>query len=129
MSNYKILIDSSVWIEYFKNGNIQLMDDLLNEGFACINDIILTELQPVLKHRNRLDILDGLYALEKIPLKIDWGAIRTYQLLNLQNGINKVGIPDLIILQQVIDEKISLFSFDKHFMMMSNHLNFEVLTN
>lgn len=129
MSNYKILIDSSVWIEYFKNGNIQLMDDLLNEGFACINDIILTELHPILKHRNRLDILDGLYALEKIPLKIDWGAIRTYQLLNLQNGINKVGIPDLIILQQVIDEKISLFSFDKHFMMMSNHLNFEVLTN
>lgn len=129
MSNYKILIDSSVWIEYFKNGNIQLMDDLLNEGFACINDIILTELQPILKHRNRLDILDGLYALEKIPLKIDWGAIRTYQLLNLQNGINKVGIPDLIILQQVIDEKISLFSFDKHFKMMSNHLNFEILTN
>lgn len=129
MSNYKILIDSSVWIEYFKNGNIPLMDDLLNEGFACINDIILTELHPILKHRNRLDILDGLYALEKIPLKIDWGAIRTYQLLNLQNGINKVGIPDLIILQQVIDEKISLFSFDKHFMMMSNHLNFEVLTN
>src|SRR5690606_23343693 len=129
MSNYKILIDSSVWIEYFRNGNIPLIDKCLNDDFACINDIILTELQPVLKHRRRQDILEGLNALEKIPLKIDWEIIRTYQLLNLQNGINKVGIPDLIILQQVISEKITLFSFDKHFRLMNQFLNFELLSH
>lgn len=129
MSNYKILIDSSVWIEYFKNGNIPLIDQLLKEGFACINDVILTELEPVLKHRKRLDILEGLNAIEKVPLKIDWEIIKTYQLLNLQNGINKVGIPDLIILQQVLSEKITLFSFDKHFKMMNKFLSFELLSN
>lgn len=128
MSNYKILIDSSVWIEYFKNGNIPFIDKLLEEGFACINDIILTELQPVLKHRRRHDILEGLNALEKIPLKIDWEIIRTYQLLNLQNGINKVGISDLIILQQVISQKITLFSYDKHFHLMNSFLNFELIS-
>jgi len=32
--------------------------------------------------------------------------------MNLKNGINKVGIPDLMILQQVIEQKMSLFSFD-----------------
>jgi len=47
--------------------------------------------------------------------------------MNLQNGINNVGIPDLIILQQVIGQKISLFSFDKHFKLMQNHLNFELI--
>ncbi|HLV23837.1 MAG TPA: PIN domain-containing protein [Moheibacter sp.] len=129
MSNYKVLIDSSVWIEYFKNGNIPLIDQLLKEGFACINDVILTELEPVLKHRKRLDILEGLNAIEKVPLKIDWEIIKTYQLLNLQNGINKVGIPDLIILQQVISEKITLFSFDKHFRLMNKFLNFELLSH
>lgn len=129
MSNYKVLIDSSVWIEYFKNGNIPLIDQLLKEGFACINDVILTELEPVLKHRKRLDILEGLNAIEKVPLKIDWEIIKTYQLLNLQNGINKVGIPDLIILQQVLSEKITLFSFDKHFKMMNKFLSFELLSN
>ena len=63
-----------------------------------------------------------------IPLTIDWEIIRDYQLMNLQNGINKVGIPDLIILQQVIDQKITLFSFDKHFRLMQAYLNFELMS-
>lgn len=128
MSNYKVLIDSSVWIEYFRNGNIPLMDRLLSEGFICINDIILTELEPVLKFRKRRDILSSLNAVEKIPLRIDWEIIRVYQLLNLQNGLNKIGIPDLIILQQVISKKIILFSFDKHFKLMKQFLNFELIS-
>lgn len=128
MSRYKVLIDSSVWIEYFRHGNIPLIDKLLEEGFAVINDLILTELQPILIHRKRQDILEGLLALERIPMRIDWEMIRAYQLLNLQNGINKVGIPDLLILQQVIDEKISLFSFDKDFQLMQDFLYFELIS-
>jgi len=127
MSNYKVLVDSSVWIEYFRKGNIPLIDHLLQESLACTNELILTELQPVLKHRKRTDILEGLYALERIPMRIDWTIVRAYQLMNLQNGINKVGIPDLIILHQVIDEKIALFSFDKHFKMMNEYVNFELV--
>ncbi|MEX0905048.1 MAG: hypothetical protein WD604_08925 [Balneolaceae bacterium] len=65
-------------------------------------------------------------AIERIPLTLDWQIIREYQLMNLNNGINKVGIPGLIILQQVIDQKIAFFSFDKHFIMMQRHLNFEL---
>ncbi|EMS34223.1 hypothetical protein C943_04041 [Mariniradius saccharolyticus AK6] len=45
------------------------------------------------------------------------------------NGVNKVGIPDLIILQQTIDEKISLFTFDKHFSLMKGHLEFELISS
>lgn len=54
MSNYKILIDSSMWIEYFKNGNIPFIDKLLEDGFACINDVILMELQLVINIENDL---------------------------------------------------------------------------
>lgn len=73
--------------------------------------------------------LEGLLALELIPLQIDWKLIRAYQLINLQNGINKVGLPDLMIIQQVIEEKMALFSFDKHFKLMNEHLNFESISN
>jgi|SRR5699024_2714640 len=129
MSNYKVLIDSSVWIEYFRKGDIPFLDQLLKEGFACVNELILIELQPVLIHRKRNDILEGLLALELIPLQIDWKLIRAYQLINLQNGINKVGLPDLMVIQQVIEKKIALFSFDKHFKLMNEHLNFELISN
>ncbi len=127
MSSYKVLIDSSVWIDYFKSGNIALLDKLLEEDLVCTNDLILTELVPALSHHNRNDIIDSLYVLENIPLKKDWKIIRNHQFLNLRNGINKVGIPDLMILQQVIDEKITLFSFDKHFRLMNAFLNFELV--
>lgn len=49
-----------------------------------------------------------------------WGIVRDYQLMDLQKGIKKVGIPELIILQHVIDQKIPLFSFNKHFKLMQN---------
>lgn len=127
MSRYNVLVDSSLWIEYFKSGGIEKLDRLIEEDLACINELILTELAPSLMLKNETDILEGLQALSIIPLNIDWEIVRDYQLINLQNGINKIGISDLIILQQVIDEKITLFSFDKHFQLMQNKLNFDLM--
>lgn len=128
MSAYKVLIDSSVWIHYFKSGGHQKLDRLIEEDLACINELILTELAPALILKNETDILEGLYAIDMIPLNIDWDIIQSYQLMNMKIGINNVGIPDLIILQQVIDQKISLFSIDKHFKLMQNHLSFDLIT-
>ncbi len=126
MSRYQVLIDSSVWVSYFKNGQPEVIDRLILEDLVCVNEIIFTELAPVLQKQNEMSALEGLAALERVPLNIDWEIIRKYQLMNLQNGINHVGIPDLIILQQVIDQKLTLFSFDKHFRLMQDHLNFDL---
>jgi len=128
MSRYSVLIDSSVWIEYFKSGGLEKLDRLIEEDLACINELILTELAPAFMLKNETDILEGLQAISIIPLNVDWEIVRDYQLMNLNNGINKVGIPDLIILQQVIDEKITLFSFDKHFRLMQSQLNFDLIS-
>jgi predicted nucleic acid-binding protein len=128
MSAYNILIDSSVWIEYFRSGKPAKLDRIIEEDLVCINELILTELAPSLMLKKETEILEGLNAIEIIPLNIDWDIIRDYQLMNLQNGINNVGIPDLIILQQVIEQKMSLFSFDKHFKLMQKHLHFELIT-
>jgi predicted nucleic acid-binding protein len=122
-----VLVDSSVWIEYFKSGGIEKLDRLIEEDLACSNELILTELAPALMLRGETDILEGLQAISMIPLNVDWEIVRDYQLINLKNGINKVGIPDLIILQQVIDEKITLFSFDKHFRLMQDYLSFDLI--
>jgi predicted nucleic acid-binding protein len=128
MSAYSILIDSSVWIEYFRTGKPEKLDRIIEEDLACINELILTELAPSLMMKNETDIIEGLQAIEMIPMNIDWDIVRDYQLMNLQNGLNKIGIPDLIILQQAIDQKITLFSFDRHFKLMQNHLNFDLIS-
>ena len=128
MSRYSVLVDSSVWIEYFKSSGLEKLDRLIEEDLACINELILTELAPSLLLRDETDVLEGLQALSMIPLNVDWEIVRDYQLMNLKSGINKVGIPDLIILQQVIDEKITLFSFDKHFRLMQRQLSFDLIS-
>ncbi|MDH5399414.1 MAG: PIN domain-containing protein [Cyclobacteriaceae bacterium] len=129
MSRYKVLVDSSVWIDYFRLGGIPTLDRLIEEDLVCINELIYTELAPYLMNKQRKDILESLNSIEKIQLKIDWHAIRAFQYLNIQKGINKVGIPDLIILQQVIEEKLTLFSFDKHFKLMNGFLKFDLVNS
>ncbi len=123
----KVLVDSSVWIDYFRNGANPLLDRLITEDLVVINDIILTELIPTLELRQQKEVIESLENLKTIPLSIDWTLIRKYQTLNLKNGINKVGIPDLLIIQQVIESNLTLYSFDKHFGQMSNHLAFKFI--
>jgi hypothetical protein len=42
-----VLVDSSVWIEYFRNGNnLNELDILIDENLVLINDLILSELIP-----------------------------------------------------------------------------------
>jgi predicted nucleic acid-binding protein len=123
----KVLVDTSVWIEYFRTGLVDQMDQLLEEDLIVTNDIILTELIPALALQKHTQVIDSLTCLNLIPLQIDWELIRRYQLINLENGINKVAIPDLIILQQTIEHSLVLFSLDKHFRLMSNHYDFKLI--
>ena len=127
MTRARILVDSSVWIDFFRTSKSTSLNLYLEEDLVSINDIILSELVPKLLLERKTEIVEGLFSLEKFPLNIDWDLIRYYQVLNLKNGINKVGIPDLIILQQVIEEKLTLFSFDKHFRLMQNFLKFDLI--
>lgn len=101
----------------------------MEEDLECTNELILTELVPTLLHQKRGDIVEILYSLEKIPLNIDWEIIRELKILNLKNGINRVGIPDLIIIQQVMDQNMTLFSFEKYFLLMKNQLKFELISS
>jgi len=121
----QVLVDSSIWIDYFREGQYDQLDQLIERDLVVTNDIILTELLPSLNMVNAKDAINGLLSIPRIPLLIDWDIIRRYQLLNLRSGINKVGIPDLIILEQVIAEQLSLFSRDKHFDLMRQHLEFK----
>ena len=124
----KVLVDSSVWIDFFRQGGDGTLDRLIDEYLVVTNDVILTELLPSLKILNQQEVIDSLLSFERVPMQIDWTLIQYYQFINLQNGINKVGIPDLLILQQTIESNLSLYTLDKHFKLMQNHFEFALLT-
>ena len=114
-----ILVDTSIWIEYFKgNSEYLILNNLIDDNTLCVNDIILSELIPSIIHKKEMLLKDLLYSVTKIPLNIEWKQIISMQILNLKNGINKVGIPDIIIAQNTIANNLELFTQDSHFDLM-----------
>ncbi len=123
-----ILVDTSVWIDYFRHGNRSSnLDHFIDQNIICTNDLILAELVPYLKIKKLKKIISLLYAVNRIPLQVQWPKIIDFQTLCLQNGINKVGVPDLIILDNVLQNNLVLFSFDKHFRLLNELIKFELL--
>jgi predicted nucleic acid-binding protein len=125
-----VLVDSSVWIDYFRNGknvNIPYFEDIIDNNQICINDLILAELLPFLKVQKQNDLIDILLSIKNIPLAINWEQIINFQFKNVKNGINNIGIPDLIILQNVIDNSLTLYSLDKHFKLMNKLYKYEII--
>lgn len=120
------LVDSSVWIS-FLNGYDTSLDDLIPKNKAVTNEVIMMELVPffhALKNRYSLDLVKGA---KLVPLKIDWDHLSELRVKNLQNGINKVGIPDLLILQQALQNKLPICTLDKHFKLMQEIFDFELI--
>ena len=118
----KILIDSSVWISFFKgNEEGKLLFPLLDSNQVCVNDLILAELIPSLLQKKEETLVGLLRSIEKTSIDIDWEEIISMQAINLKNGLNRVGVPDLIIAQNAIQNRLRLFSFDKHFEIMKSY--------
>jgi predicted nucleic acid-binding protein len=124
----KILVDSSIWIGYFRSQkSFPILDDLILENQVCVNDLILAELLPCLYTKKEYEVIESLKTIEKTVMNINWEIIIRMQSENLKNGINKVGIPNLIILQNVIQNNLILFSEDRHFELMKNFFEFRLL--
>jgi predicted nucleic acid-binding protein len=127
-----VLIDSSVWIEYFRDKDSIVgseVDKLLDSDNIVLNDLILVELIPYLQIKKKNELIKILQAFEKLPINVDWDEVLRLQITNLKNGINKVGIPDLIILQNTIQNNVELFSKDRHFYLMRKTIRFNLYMN
>jgi len=82
-----VLVDTSIWIDYFRGGNDSAqMDFLIDENLLVTNDLILTELIPFLKVRNETKIIDLLQNINKLEISIlDFACYKKYFII-LKNG-------------------------------------------
>ncbi len=125
----QILIDSSVWIDYFRSGtHTSKLDTYIDQNLVCTNHLILAELIPFLKVKKQFKVIKLLESLTNITLNINWDNIINLQTTCIQKGINKVGIPDLLILDNVIQNELVLYTIDKHFKQINKHISFEMIS-
>ena len=124
----QILVDSSVWIDYFREGrNSEKLDYFIDENIVVINDLILAELVPFLKIKKKHKIINLLNSIKKLSLDIHWEQIIDYQLKCLRKGINNIGLPDLIIVQNAIQNYCEIYSLDNHFRLMRNAIEMKLI--
>ncbi len=122
-----VLVDTSIWIDYFRGGNKSIqMDFLIDENLLVTNNLILTELIPFLKLRNETQLIDLLYKINRLELSINWNEIINYQYKCLSNGLNSIGIPDLIIAQNAKQNGCKIYTLDNHFDLMKNILSLQI---
>ena len=124
----KVLVDSSIWVDYFR-GVVEdaKLDFLIDENLVVVNDLILTELIPVLHLRKQNKLINLMQEIACPPMHIDWDGLVQMQIVCLQQGINKVGIPDLIIVQHALQNQLELYTRDKHFKSIAKHVPLSLL--
>jgi predicted nucleic acid-binding protein len=119
-----VLVDTSVWIDYFRGGNDSIqMDFLIDQNLLVTNDLILAELIPFLKVRNEKRLINLLYNISRLELSINWNEIIDHQYKCLTKGLNGVGIPDLLIAQNAKQNNCKIYTLDSHFDLMKNILS------
>ena len=122
-----ILVDSSVWIDYFRDmGQSDALELLIEENLVVTNELILAELIPPLNLRKEHVLTSLLREIKRQPMFVDWNEIIKIQTECLRNGINGIGIPDLIIVQNATQGGLKLLSNDNHFALIAQCTSLEL---
>ena len=122
-----VLVDTSIWIDYFKGGSSSKdLDVLIDENLVVTNDIILAELVPCLKIKKQDAVVKLLQEINRYPMQINWDEIVEFQVKCLQAGANGVGIPDLIIAQNAKLNNCKIYSLDKHFALLKQVIKIQL---
>jgi len=119
----KILCDTSALIEYF-DGNplFSFVGNLVFNDLLVINEVVLTEFLPSLIKDEIFRIAAIANKIERIPMNINWKEISDYKIMLMKNGHPRVGILDLLIAQNCIQNDVEVISHDKHFEVMAKFL-------
>lgn len=128
-----ILVDSSVWIDYFRgkvNRQTERLDELLGQVLLCVGDLILTEvLRGFTDERDFVKakkLLTSLIVIDIGGYDIAIQAARNFRVLR-SVGITVRKTIDTIIATRCIESGYELLHNDRDFDAFAEHLGLRVV--
>lgn len=126
----KIIIDTSIWIDYFKNKDSSYsskLDSLLLTDCVYINGIILAEILQGIKGEDEKKVVSSLLeALHFLDITIyDWKLAGEISGKLRAKGIT-LPLTDISIAANAINNNAVVFTIDKHFEMI-DYPKFKIL--
>ncbi len=119
MSAEKILIDTSVWIEYFRNKSSPItekVDRILDENEVCVPKIVIAELMQGAKSTKELSIIkDFTEAFNVIDQRDDTWIKAGRLSYNLKKKGKKIHLIDCYIAVIALENGCIVFTLNRHF--------------
>ncbi len=129
-----ILVDSSVWIDYFNGrvtGQTELLDVLLGRELVVTGDLVVAEVLQGFKEERDFDkardLLDTLICREMLGKHLAVKSAQNYRVLR-RKGVTARKTIDVIIATFCIQNRLLLLHSDKDFEPMARHLGLETIT-
>ena len=131
VSDNRVLIDTSVWIAYFKNSHEQLtekVDDVLTHSNVYVPKVVIAELIQGSKTDKEISVIEEFVDAFTV---IDQTADTWLRAGRLSFSMKKKGITvhiiDCYISILAIEHNCSIFSLDEHFKSIQKFLKFDLL--
>lgn len=127
-----ILVDSSVWIDYFRSADtpqVAMLDSLLGRRPIAIGDLIAAEVLQGVRDEREFRLVEKVFgAFDHVELAgyaLSVSAARNYRYL-LGKGITVRKTIDTIIATRCIQDNLSLLHSDADFHPHEQHLGLKV---
>jgi len=124
-----ILVDSSVWIDYFNGASTsqtELLHSLLGQELVVIGDLVLTEVLQGFKSdrdfKKAQQLLDTLILREMLGKNLAVKSAQNYRTLR-KKGVTVRKTIDVIIATFCIQNQLPLLHSDRDFEPMEKHLS------
>ena len=122
-----VLVDTSVWVDYFKGGDKSAkLNVLIDQNIVAINDVILAELLPYMLVNKHIEVVKLLNELVKLPLSVDWDDVIRYRTQSFTLQRCHVGIADLLIALNAKKNACPVYSIDEGFQHLVQIMNVEL---
>ena len=128
-----ILVDSSVWIDYFTGKNTRAanrLDALLGDELVAIGDLMLTEILQGFRadrdYREARQLLLSLTVLNVLDTTVALKSAKNFRALR-KKGITVRKTIDAIIATYCIENGLSLLHSDRDFEPFQEHLGLKVI--
>jgi len=118
MENQKVIIDTSVWIEYFKNNQdyVPFIEDGLNLENILISGLIISELLHGVKSEKEYKLLlESISAVPYVECTYEDWTTTGEMLYGLKKKGITVPLTDVLISAIAIRYNASVLTLDKHF--------------
>ena len=127
-----ILVDSSVWIDYFRSADtpqVALLDSLLGHSPLAVGDLIAAEVLQGVRNEREFKwvkkILDAFDHIDLAGYDLAIKASQNYRSLRAM-GITVRKTIDTLIATRCIEDGLTLLHADRDFLPFSQHLGLKV---